>query len=64
MKRAAVPNLVIAILKGGTRLRQQGGEPALTLDQRPRAEIFAVEIEKIEQEEHACRPRWTRSPGR
>jgi hypothetical protein len=29
---------------------QQGGEAHLALNQRPRAKIFAVDLEKIEQE--------------
>ena len=33
-------------------MRQQGGEPFLALEQRPCREILAVEIKKIEQEEH------------
>jgi hypothetical protein len=51
MKRAAVPDLVIAVVQGRVRVRKQGGEPRLPLDQRPRTEIFAVEVQKIEQEE-------------
>jgi hypothetical protein len=48
---AAVPKLVIAVMQRRRRIRQQRGERVLTLDQRTRAEIFAVEVKKIEQEE-------------
>ena len=33
-------------------MRQQGGETRLALDQWPRADVLAVEVEKIEQQEH------------
>jgi hypothetical protein len=44
--------LVIAILQRRSRRRQQAGEPFLAFDQRPCREILAIEIKKIEQEEH------------
>ena len=51
MKRPAVPDLVIAVVQGRTRIRQQRGEARLALNQWPHAQIFAVEVQKIEQEE-------------
>ena len=51
MKPAAMPDLVIAIVQGRVCIRQQFGEPRLALDERPRIEILAVEVQKIEQEE-------------
>jgi hypothetical protein len=51
MKRPAVPDLVIAVVQGRTRIRQQGSKLRLPLNQRPRAQIFAIEVQKIEQEE-------------
>ena len=44
MGRAAVADLVIAVVQGRTRIRQRGGEACLALDQRQRAEIFSVEV--------------------
>ena len=38
-------------LQAGCCVREHGSEPLLALDQRPRPEILAVEIEEIEQEE-------------
>ena len=66
MKRPAMADLVIAILerRGDIRqqtgerrgdIRQQTGEPRLSLNQWPCADIFAVEVQKIEQEEHQRR---------
>ena len=54
MKPAAMPDLVIAIVQGRVCIRQQFGEPRLALDERPRIEILAVEVQKIEQEEDEC----------
>ena len=51
MEPAAMPDLVIAIVQGRVCIRQQFGEPRLALDERPRIEILAVEVQKIEQEE-------------
>ncbi len=50
MKRTAVPDLVM-VVQGRTRIRQQRGEARLALNQRPHTQIFAVEVQKIEQEE-------------
>jgi hypothetical protein len=52
MERVRVPDLVIAVMQGRTDIGEQGGNPRLALDQRPHAEVLAVEVQKIEQEEH------------
>lgn len=49
MKFPAVPDLVIAAMHGRARIRQQSCKTRLALNQRPRAEILAVEMEKIEE---------------
>ena len=51
MEGAAMAKLVIAVMQRRRRMRQQRREALLPLDQRPRPQIFAVEMEKIEQEE-------------
>ena len=55
--RVPVPDLVIAVMQGRTDIGEQGGNPRLALDQRPHADVLAVEVQKIEQEEHERRPR-------
>jgi hypothetical protein len=52
MKGAATSDLVIGVVQRRAHIRQQGGKPRLAFLQRPRAQIFAVEIE---QEEHEGR---------
>jgi hypothetical protein len=52
VKGRAEAGLVIAVVQGRIRRRQQAGEPFLAIDQGPRGEILAVEIKEIEQEEH------------
>jgi hypothetical protein len=47
----AEADLVVAVLQRRSRACQQLGEEALAFGQRPRCEILAVEMEKIEQEE-------------
>jgi hypothetical protein len=42
---------MVAVLQRGCGIRKQAGEPVLALDQRPRAEILAIEMEQVEQEE-------------
>ena len=42
---------MIAVMQAWCGVPEQRAEPLLALDQRPRPEIFAVEVEKIEQEE-------------
>ena len=44
-----------SMLQGGTHIRQQGGKTRLAFDQRPGADVLAVEIQEIEQEEHQRR---------
>jgi hypothetical protein len=39
-------------MQGRRETRQQFGKPRLALDQRPRADILAVEMQKVEDEEH------------
>jgi hypothetical protein len=51
VKFPAVPDLVIAVMQRRARIRQQSCKTRLALNQRPRAEILAVEMEKIEEEE-------------
>ena len=43
---------MIAVVQRRICRRQQPGEPVLALDQGTGAEILAVEVEQIEQEEH------------
>ena len=47
----AFPDDMIAVMQAWCGVPEQRAEPLLALDQRPRPEIFAVEVEKIEQEE-------------
>src|SRR5260370_41810066 len=49
MKRTSTANLVIAVAQRRADIREQFGETRLALDQRPRADVVAVEIQKIEQ---------------
>ena len=44
--------LVIAVLQRRACIRQQTSKALLSLHQRPRADRFAIEIEKIEQKEY------------
>src|SRR5262249_3050811 len=46
----ALPDDMVAEMQRRCSICQQRAEPLLALDQRPRLEILAVEIEKIEQE--------------
>jgi len=55
MKFPAANDLVISVVQGWRRIRQQRGEPGLPLDQRPRPQIFAIGVQKIEQKEHQRR---------
>jgi hypothetical protein len=52
MKFPAAPDLAIAVLQGRRCIREQRGQARLTIDERPRHQILAVDVEKIEQEEH------------
>ena len=47
----AFPDDMIAVMQAWCGVPEQRAEPLLALDQRPRPEIFAVEVKKIEQEE-------------
>src|SRR5262249_56341585 len=51
IKGRALANDMIAVMQAWCSVREQSAEPLLPLAHRPRAEILAVEIEKIEQEE-------------
>ena len=46
---------MVVVLEGRRSVSKQGLEPLLTLDQRPRPEILAVEIEQIEEEQDQSR---------
>jgi hypothetical protein len=50
VERRALSAVVIAVVQGRRDPRQQFGEPRLALDQRPRAEVVAVELQKVEDE--------------
>ena len=50
-----MPDLVIGVMLWRAHLSQHGGKPRLAFLQRARAQIFAVEVQKIEQEEHEGR---------
>jgi hypothetical protein len=52
MKFPAAPDLMITVLQRWRCIREQRGEARLALDERPRHEIFAVDVKKIEQKEH------------
>lgn len=52
MKFRAAPDLMIAILQGRVGIREQPGKARLAIDERPRHQILALEVQKIEQEEH------------
>jgi hypothetical protein len=42
---------MIAVLQGRRCIREQRGEARFAIDERPRDEVFAVVVQKIEQEE-------------
>jgi hypothetical protein len=52
MKFPAVADLMIAVLQGRRYAREQRGKPRLAINERPRHEIFAVEVQEIEQKEN------------
>jgi hypothetical protein len=52
VKGRSEADLVIAEVQRRACLRQQAGEPFFSIDQGAGAEILAVEVEEIEQEEH------------
>jgi hypothetical protein len=49
MEGPALSDLVIGVVEARARIRQQTGQPCLALDQRLRAQILAVEMQKIER---------------
>jgi hypothetical protein len=48
VKSRALPDNVIVVTEARSSVDEQGVKPVLAFDQRPRAEIFAVKMEKIE----------------
>jgi hypothetical protein len=48
----AQTDLMIAVLQRSGGSFEQADETRFAFGQRPRAEIFAIEVEKIEQKEH------------
>jgi hypothetical protein len=52
MERRALAAVIIAVVQGRRGARQQRGKARLALDQRQRAHILAVEMQKVEDEEH------------
>ena len=52
MERRAPAVVLIAVMQRRRGVRHQRGEPCLAFDQRPRADILAVKMQKIENEEH------------
>jgi hypothetical protein len=65
MESRALAAVIIAVVQGLRDTRQQRGKPRLALDQRPGADIVAVEMQKVEDEvyqsgrvcPHPTRPR-------
>ena len=51
MERWAPAAVVIAAMQGRRDARQQRREPFLALDQGPRADVVAVEMQKVKDEE-------------
>jgi hypothetical protein len=51
VKGSPAPDLMIAELKRGARMRQERAEALFPLFKRHRADGFAIEMEEIEQEE-------------
>jgi len=51
VKSRALSHDMVAVMQAGRSIREKGAQPLLALDQRPRPEIFAVKVEKIEREE-------------
>ena len=52
VKGVAVPELVIAELQQRVRIPQQVVKALLALPQRPRADVVAIEVQEVEQEEY------------
>jgi hypothetical protein len=52
MERRALAAVIIALMQRRRGVRQQGSEPRLALDQLLHADVLAVEMQKVEDEEH------------
>jgi hypothetical protein len=50
-RKLALADDMVASVQAQRGVREQSSQPFLALDQRPRPEILAFEIQKIEQEE-------------
>jgi hypothetical protein len=48
----ALAAVIIAVVQGRRDTRHQRREPRLALDQRSGADVVAVEMQKVEDEEH------------
>src|SRR5438067_2116647 len=48
MESPPLPPLIIAVVQWRRDVRQQSGEPRLPLDQRQRAEVLTIEMQKVE----------------
>ena len=46
-----MPCLVIAVLEGWANIRQQDGEPRLPFSEWHPGDVFAIQIQEIEQKE-------------
>ena len=56
VKSRALPDHMVAVMEARPGVCEQRAQPLLALDQRPRPQILAVEVEKIEQKENQrCR---------
>jgi hypothetical protein len=52
MERQAMAGVVIAVMQRRRDTRQQRRERRFPLDQRPRADVVVVEMQKVEDEIH------------
>jgi hypothetical protein len=52
MEGRTLSAVVIAVMQGRRHTRQQRGKPRLALDQRPGADVVAVEMQKVENKKH------------
>ena len=51
MKFPTMPDLMVAVLHGRRHIRQQRRKSLFAIAERPRHEILAIPVQKIEQEE-------------
>jgi len=51
MKFPTMPDLMVAVLQGRRHIRQQRRKSLFAIDERPRHEILAIQVQKIDQEE-------------